>query len=169
MKDRNAIIVETCKRYAREAISRLPAPKCARLRAVSFNTSKRMLDFASYSYPSGSGCDYFTPEHLVYGKGVAACLFVLGRTASGERIKLRWYDRDSYVGSTFKRSAHAYKDTLWLVGYTTANDGAVDLVAAIPLGNDEPAALRESTPDTRPLEHPSFSDIIKDAEAKKKR
>jgi len=168
MRDRNAIIVETCQRYARGAISHLPAPESPRLRAVSFKTAKRTIDFAAYSYPTSSGCDHFTPEHLVYGKGVAAPLFVLGRNIHGDKIKLRWYDRDSYVGSTFKRSAYAHKGAFWLVGYAAAGDGAVDLVAALPLSEVETTALRKSSPDSQPMMNPNLDDIIKAAEGKKK-
>ena len=168
MRDRNVIVVEACQQFARGVISRLPAPATPKLKGMSFKTAKRRVDFSSYAYPSGSGCDYFTPEHLVYGKGVAAALFVLGRNASGDKVKLRWYDKDSYVGATFKWSAHAYKGAFWLVGYTLAQDGAVDLVAALPLSQEETATLRESAPGAQPLMHPSLDDLIKAAEGKKR-
>ncbi|MBR6729007.1 MAG: hypothetical protein IKL80_02505 [Clostridia bacterium] len=163
-RERSRVIAATCQQYVREMISHVPAPTYPKLKALSFKTAKRTLDFSSYLYPTTSGYEYFQLEHLVYGRGCASALFALGRNAVGDKIKLRWYDRDSYVGTRFKWSSRAYKGSPWLVGYTVAPDGATDLVVALPLGNAEAVACKEATPHTAPALHPSIDEIISAAE-----
>lgn len=70
---------------------------------------------------------------LVMGKGRYAPLFVLGHTPEGERIKLRWYPKPERVWIYPRSDRYAYEGAEWLVGYIEAQDGAVDLLAVIPM------------------------------------
>lgn len=45
--------------------------------------------------------------------------------------KLRLYGGNSFVG--VYPMAHAYKNSLWVVGYTTSDDGAANMVLGIPI------------------------------------
>lgn len=103
------------------------------LKAVSFKFAKENLSFKSFVYPSECGCEIICLEHLVYGKGIAPPVFVLGHTKNQERIKLRWYPKKEFIGISPKNRFFAEKNSEWLMGYLSAGDGAVDLAVAIPL------------------------------------
>lgn len=103
------------------------------LKAVSFKFAKENLSFKSFVYPSECGCEIICLEHLVYGKGIAPPVFVLGYTKNQERIKLRWYPKKEFIGISPKNRFFAEKNSEWLMGYLSAGDGAMDLAVAIPL------------------------------------
>lgn len=167
-KDRNRVVIATCQQYVDDIVLSLPNFVYPSIKPMSFNTAKFKLDFSAYAYPESSGCDYFYLEHLVYGRGPAAALFLLGFKSNGKKIKLRWYDKDTYVGRYFPRSPYAHENSPWLVGYTAAADGAVDLVIAIPLEPLEPFDEAEILSDSPSALHPSIDELIAAAAKKSK-
>jgi len=48
-----------------------------------------------------------------------------------KKIKLRLYGGNSFVG--FYPMAHAYKNSLWIIGYTISDDSAANMVLGIPI------------------------------------
>lgn len=101
-----------------------------------FNDCKEL--FHSCSYPLTSGCCIATMDEIIMGKyhtselgKVTPTKFLLFSTLDGKKMKLRLYGGNSFVG--FYPMAHAYKNSLWIVGYTISDDGAANMVLGIPL------------------------------------
>ena len=94
---------------------------------------------------------------LVMGKGLYSPLFALGHTPEGEKIKLRWYPKPERVGIYPRSNRYAYEGAEWLVGYIEAQDGAVDLLAVIPIERTE----KETSADEKAL--PSLEFQIRNA------
>ena len=104
-------------------------------------------------------------EHLVYGKPSSPPTFVLGRTENQERIKLRWYPKKEFLGIWPRNERFAKRDSKWLMGYLPAQDGAVDLVAAIPM---ESVGICEEKNHIAKRKVPSLDEMLMNAEHKKK-
>lgn len=54
-------------------------------------------------------------------------LFVLGKTNVGDKVKLRWYPKEHFVGITPRNEMYAYSGVRWLAGFVVAPDGATNL------------------------------------------
>lgn len=165
-KARSTVIRRAVKQALRQ---QKPASYLTPLLPISFYKAKGVVDFSSYSYPSEEGVCFLALDALVYGRSHLkqfSPLFVLGRTADGSRLKLRWYPKKEFVGiSPTSRSPFYHKGSFWSVGYALANDGAYDLYAAIPAESLEPAPMFEDSlpaPSTR-----SLDSIIASAEVSK--
>ena len=138
------------------------------LKPVSFKFAKENLFFKNFAYPSECGCEIICLEYLVYGKGMAPPVFLLGYTENQERIKLRWYPKKDFLGIWPKDKRFAKQDSKWLMGYLPAQDGAVDLVAAIPLESLLFKGERLDKKQTGGVnEFRSLASILADAERRK--
>lgn len=104
-----------------------------KLKVQSFHVAKKSVDFKKYQYPAGSNLCTVRLDALVYGKGLTPPIFVLGHTLEGIPIKLRWYPKAEWVGFPPKATMYACKDAKWLMGYLPAKDGAMDLIASVPI------------------------------------
>lgn len=94
--------------------------------------------FHSYSYPETSGCCLARLEEIVIGKyhtsqfgNVTATKFLLFNTLNDEKIKLRLFGKSNFIGRY--PILHAYKSSLWIIGYTISDDGAANIVLGIPI------------------------------------
>ena len=95
--------------------------------------AKRSLALRDYLYPKSSGSCIIILEMFVRGDGKHAPLFIFGHTPEGEKMKLRWYPKPEQVGIYPRSDRYAYEGAEWLVGYIEAKDGAMDLLAVVPL------------------------------------
>ena len=152
-KDRAAVIRRAVKQALR---LQEPDPYWSPMHPMSFYRASKVLDFSAYSYPSENGYCFIELDALVYGRGPRAALFVLGHTADGSLIKLRWYPKKEFIGiSPAIKSPFYHKSSYWSVGYFLANDGAYDIYAAVPVDRlgpaPEPAEI-SNAPSTRSLD-----------------
>ena len=97
-----------------------------------------------YEYPSADGFMMFYPQHILWGQSRPPVCFILGLSETGQRIKLRYYDKYYYVGPRLINKRFAFHDMCWLVGFQRAPDGAMDVVLSLPL------SVHPTTGDTQP-------------------
>lgn len=126
------IAKNSCKDFVKQPV----------LSAMHFKDAKRQLDFDSYQYPDRCGIEEITLVALVNGIQkmqlnrellLPTALFVLAETNAGDKVKLRWYPKDHFVGITPRNEMYAYFGARWLIGFVVAPDGATDLIANVPL------------------------------------
>jgi len=163
------------------------------LPVLSYKRFKESLPFGvKYDYPPEDGYMVLNPHALVWGKS-RHVLFVIGTDGNENHIKLRYYPKDTFVGVSPLNKDHAYVGSSWIMGYKRANDGAMDIVLALPLPDnfgissnydisdieaDESDFSRSYVKDTKPVEisitdnpethmkKPSLDSIIKHSELK---
>ena len=94
--------------------------------------------FHTYPYPVTSGCCLATLEEIVIGKyhtseseKVTSTKFLLFNTLNDEKIKLRAFGENNFIGR-YPISC-AYKKSLWIVGYKVSNDSGANIVSGIPV------------------------------------
>lgn len=130
--------IDTIKRNCDEDFAERPVL----LSPVRFEDAKQQFDFKNYHYPDKSGVEKITLVGIVEGKQkmgayidsfLPPALFVLGENDAGDKVKLRWYAREDNVGISPRNELYAYSGARWLTGFVVAPDGAVDLIAVIPL------------------------------------
>ncbi len=85
-----------------------------------------------FPYPTESGQAIIQLEEIIYGSSTGM-VFVLGWTEDGKSIKLRHYGKREFLGSDPRVSDYAVRGTWWQVHHRLDKDGAVDLMAALPL------------------------------------
>lgn len=96
----------------------------------------RFRDFADreeYQFPEAPGAFVFRPLQYFRSKGSRPAIFVIGLGANGEKLKLRVYKKDTFVGIGFFNPRFFHPGSLWVVGVERARDGAMDLIFGIPL------------------------------------
>lgn len=94
---------------------------------------KDWLSLRTYPYPKESGSCIMILEMFVRGDGNRAPLFILGHTPDGEKIRVRWYPKAEQVGLSPRSKRYTYEGAQWLIGYVQAKDGAMDLLALLPI------------------------------------
>ena len=99
--------------------------------------TRKLSPATRYLYPSEEGCYVFFPEALLYGKSRSPVNFWVGRLEDGQPCKLRVYEKWDYVGIRPSNDTYALKGSRWLVSLRKAADGAMDLIAALPLSNNQ--------------------------------
>ncbi len=131
----------------------------------------------NYVFPSESGVTIFTLHAMSYGKAPNV-RFIFGEDADGNLIKFRhspyhreelgfsiWYNRTSQPGDT------------WVVAYLKCEDGAADLIDALPLPSapPEPTGIvspastllqprHDYTPSIETVSPTKVDDLIADAQ-----
>ena len=91
-----------------------------------------------YMYPREEGNYVFFPEALLYGKSRSPVYFWVGRLENGQPCKCRVYEKWDYVGIRPTNDTYAVQKSRWFVSLRRATDGALDLLAALPLDIGEP-------------------------------
>ena len=73
-----------------------------------------------------------TLEHAHYSRGPYACVFIYGRDAEGNRIKIRTYFRkENAFGEPVRNSAYFCPNTRWLFAIQAEGE-AMEIVGALP-------------------------------------
>lgn len=85
-----------------------------------------------FPYPTESGYTVMQLDEMIYGSSTGL-VFVLGWTEDEKPIKLRHYGLRDFLGSDPRFSDYAVRGSWWQVHYRVSKDGAVDLMAALPL------------------------------------
>ena len=91
-----------------------------------------------------------------------ATKFLLFSTSTGEKIKLRLYYRNSFAG--LYPMAYAYKDSLWIVGYTISDDGAANMALGIPIDCIHPSSTVDQNMLFEDRTFSALEDLILDAD-----
>lgn len=111
-----------------------PHPIKKAMRCLSFNEwSNCGGNFKAYPYPDAAGYAVISMDSISYGRGAVPAVFLYGKdTVTGKQIKLRYYSTRYTIGYSPKNE-YACPDSLWLVGYAPASDGAMDINFLLPL------------------------------------
>lgn len=89
--------------------------------------------FKDYAYPDTDGDTILELRDLYYSHGKNPAAFLCGTDLkNGALIKLRYYPRENYI-SCAPGGKYCVENARWLISYRRAADGAMELVAALPL------------------------------------
>lgn len=94
---------------------------------------RKLSPAIKYVYPTREGCYIFFPEALLYGESRPPVYFWVGRLENGQPCKIRICSRWDYFGVHPLNDTYALQGSRWLVSLRRAADGAMDLIAALPL------------------------------------
>lgn len=124
----------------------LPPP----LPCYSWNSFMRNNNiWREYRYPAHNTPFCFQLQHLCYGKGPKACIFLFGiDPCTGEKLRIRFYDRREYIGPRPHRSPFFYEGVcLWVVCKQDEH-GAADMLLGLPIPESTTAPLKTAGDDT---------------------
>lgn len=121
------------------------APELPKLNYKKFVRS--LPSSVRYEYPEGEGVYVFYPEVILYGDARPPVIFWLGRMDDGSLRKLRVYEKWEFVGVSPMHGRFSVQGMAWLVSVRWSSDGAMDLIAALPLGVK--ASSNEKTADKK--------------------
>ncbi len=103
------------------------------------NTDGKKM-FHSYHYPEHGGCLEVLIEGHVWGlqnKKVSpdqvTPIFICCKLSDGKPVKYRWYPKKNFIGVPPTSEAVSQWGTSWLLGGISSQDGAMDVVCALPL------------------------------------
>lgn len=137
------------------------------IKQQKFKESKKL--FHLHSYPETSGCCLATLEEIVIGKyhesqlgTVTTTKFLLFKTLNGEKIKLRLFGKNNFVGRY--PITYAHKSSLWIVGYIISNDGGANMILAIPVDSIYKKSLKDENTVLEEEKFSSLEDLISSAE-----
>lgn len=90
-------------------------------------------------YPAQEGFMLLQPEMIVWGNSLHRPCFLVGKGADEKRYLLRCYPRRDFIGIPIREFYRVEPGTLCYVGYQQSQDGAMELLMALPLlwGNEE--------------------------------
>lgn len=130
-----AFVKET---YTRDRYTGLP------IKEFRYDYFKRHFpNAAHYQYPSEEGTYIVHLQTLVWGKARNPVYFLMCKTQEGKYLKFRFYQKKEFIGVQVRHSFYAHLDSLWLFAGRMASDGAIDLMVAFPLLNQESARYKE--------------------------
>lgn len=98
-------------------------------------------------YPETEGFLVLQPEMILWGNSLHRPCFLVGRGESGKRYMLRCYPRADFVGFPIRESGYAKPGSFWYVGCQQSRDGAMELILAFPLMEED----GDSIPEKREL------------------
>lgn len=84
-------------------------------------------------YPESEDAFVFFPERVMLGREKRFPLFITGQDRYRRKTLLRFYPKKYYVGLSFTDEEYGVQASSWLVRCERANDGAMNLVFALPL------------------------------------
>ncbi len=119
-----------------------------------------------YDYPEKEGFYIIKLQAVLWGNN-KSCFYV-GVSLDGKHYRFRYYARDWFMGIPPRGSGYEESDSLWLMGCKKAIDGAMDLVASLPLLMVQPNKSKDKElTETECLRKPSLADRITDVVGRK--
>ena len=125
-------------------------------------------NFWEYSYPE-EGFFIFRLEEMFYGGGNFSAIFLFGRNSeTGEKVKLRVYDKKEFCGLYPTRNDCYAKGVEFFVGCRRLYPDVADTVLLCPMA--EQSGLKENEPEVVDEEtnDDSVDDIIENAKRRQK-
>lgn len=129
--------------------------------------TRTLLPNEEYVYPEKEGFYLIQLQAVLWGKNKSC--FYIGVDAKGRRYRMRYYDKDWFLGIPPRGSGYDEQGSIWVCGVVRTADGSMDLVAALPLPHIN---MNCSTPKgekdcpTGQLQKPALSDRIADIEGR---
>lgn len=134
------------------------------LREFSYKQYKaRFPDAEKYEYPE-PGQYLMRLEAIVWGKEKGPVYFLVGTSLDCRKYKFRVYARDSNIGLEVHQSPHATYRSVWLLGGQLAKDGAVDLVASLPI--TEPITEATKVQTLSGSRKPPLAEVLQDIQTR---
>ena len=135
----------------------LPPP----LPCYSWNSFVRYNNiWREYKYPTHNTPFHFQLQHLCYGKGPNACIFLFGiDPCTGEKLRLRFYGKREYIGPRPHRSPFFYEGACLLVVCKQDEHGAADMLLGLPIPETTTEPVETASDDTPR----SLNDILSNA------
>lgn len=94
---------------------------------------KSTMSADAYYYPEKEGHMEIFLDAIVWSKSRSKAMFVLGTTADRKKKKFRYYPQKGFIGYHFGDCPYFYSGARCLLIYMRAKDGAMDLIAALPI------------------------------------
>lgn len=111
-----------------------PAAKWPPLKRYSYNAYRdRYLNGQTCSYPEQEGFFVATLEAVLWSNSGTKACFLIWKDLNGVQRKLRYYPKKHYMGRSFLDDLYAFEGARWILGALRAKDGAMELVAGLPL------------------------------------
>lgn len=85
----------------------------------------------TYNYPSEQGHAIIRPAAVLLGANHAH--FLVGTTATGEEIKLRYYPGSGYLGISPANDQYGLRGSRWLVAWRKAEDDVMQMILSLPV------------------------------------
>lgn len=128
--------------------------------------TKPLLPHEEYYYPEKEGFYLMQMQAVLWGKN-KSCFYV-GIDSKGRRYRMRYYDKDWFIGIPPRGSGYDEQDSIWLCGVVKAADGAMDLVAAMPLPHIKRDLPIPKDGEDRAVDQkkPALADRIADVESR---
>lgn len=84
-------------------------------------------------YPEQEGFFRAVLECVLWSNSGTKACFLIWRDSEGVRRKLRYYPKAHYIGRNILNDTYAFEGACWILGVVRAKDGAMELVAGLPL------------------------------------
>lgn len=128
--------------------------------------TKPLLPNEEYLYPETEGFYLIRLQAVLWGKN-KSCFYV-GIDSMGRRYRMRYYDKEWFLGIPPRGSGYDEQDSIWLCGVVKAADGAMDLVAAMPLPHIKRDLPIPKDGEDRAVDQkkPALADRIADVESR---
>lgn len=132
-------IAKTMLDYLTSQTTVRPFENGIKMRPHRFESRWGKRIFRSHRYPTEGGCyevyildlvrglqnKKVTPDHSIP-------IFVCGQLEDGTLVKFRWYPKQDYIGIRPCEEGFGSGEEPWLLGCIISQDGAADLVCAVP-------------------------------------
>lgn len=117
-------------------------------------------------YPETEGFLLLRLEAILWGSSSRSASFLVGVGQDGFRYMLRFYPRENFWGVFPRSSAWAFAGSWWYVCGRKSADGAMDMMAAFPIGLQKGNEVDDQKTDKQERKE-SLTKIIQNAENKK--
>ena len=103
-----------------------------KLEAEQYHRYMRTCE-TDFTYPETEDVALIRPVAILQSQGRTPALFILGVTVSGQCIKLRYYDKQQYVGLFPGNDIFGLRGSVWLMGWQKAEENVMQLMFALPV------------------------------------
>lgn len=132
-KYKAAILQNELLRTLIKSFPMIEMPKERMLKRYSQNQGKQIFPEGKlYAFPKEEGTLRIRVEHMQHSAGHPSCLFIYGKSESGDRLKIRWYPQKQIVaGESMWDSPYLWKNSPWILAVRQEGD-AMELVGSSP-------------------------------------